>query len=257
VTEAPRGAASASIATVELSEIVPFPDVGRIFETALLPGVADAAPSGRVRMDGVARWVQDLAYADVYDADVADESAWVVRRMRISVERFPRFGDNVRALTFCSGYGRLWAERRVRFESESGLVEVTGIWVHLDPRTKMPTPLPESFDRLWRESALGRKVKARLKHPNPAGDEARSQWFFRASDADIAGHVNNAAYWEVLEEIVARGSEPESLDAEVEFREPAQPGTAVVLRGSDGMLWITAEDGRVHASVAFPDDRPG
>jgi hypothetical protein len=61
----------------------------------------------------------------------------------------------------------------------------------------------------------------------------------------------------VLEETLARGPEPESLDAEVEFREPAQPGTAVVLRENDGMLWIAAEDGRVHASVAFPDDRAG
>jgi acyl-ACP thioesterase len=60
--------------------------------------------------------------------------------------------------------------------------------------------------------------------------------------------VNNAAYWEPVEEHLG---EPESLDAEIEFREPAQPGPARVLRGRDGTSWITAEDGRVHASVVF------
>jgi acyl-ACP thioesterase len=237
---------------VELSEIVPVPEVGRVFRRTIRPGLADAAPSGRIRLDGLARWVQDLAYADVDDAQVADESVWVVRRMRIRVERFPRFGEDVQALTFCSGYGRLWAERRVDFESDSGRVEVTGVWVHVNPATRLPAPLPESFDRLWAESAQGRKVKARLRHPNPAGDERVGDWFFRRSDADIAEHVNNAAYWEPIEETLG---DPAAYDAEIEFREPAQPGNARILNG-DRVTWIAAEDGRVHASVVLGGGPP-
>ena len=252
-----RGAAesraSASIPPVELSEIVPVPGVGRIYEETFRVGLGDAAPSGRVRMDAIARWVQDLAYADVDDAGVVEQSAWVVRRMRIRAERFPRFGERVYGLTFCSGYGRLWAERRVRFETETGLVDVTGVWVHLNPQSRLPAPLPESFDDFYAQSAQGRKVKARLRHPNPTGDEPRTTWFFRATDADIAEHVNNAAYWEPLEELLAERPEPESLDAEIEFREPAQPGPALILNGENGALWITAEDGRIHASLAFPE----
>ena len=236
---------------MELSEIVPVPAVGRIFRRRLRPGLADAAPSGRIRLDGLARWVQDMAYADVEDAGVEDESVWVVRRMRFRVERFPRFGEDVEALTFCSGFGRLWAERRVDFESASGRVEVTGVWVHLKPSSGLPAPLPESFDRLWAESAQGRKVKARLRHPNPGGDEQATDWFFRRSDADIAAHVNNAAYWEAIEEDLG---DPEQVDAEIEFREPAQPGVARVLRGGDGTTWIAAADGRVHASIVFGAD---
>jgi acyl-ACP thioesterase len=233
---------------VELSEIVPVPDVGRVFRQTLRPGLADASPSGRVRLDGLARWVQDLAYADVDEAGVADEAVWVVRRMRLRVERFPRFGEDVHALTFCSGYGRLWAERRVDFESDAGRVQITGVWVHVNPKSGLPAPLPESFDRLWAESAQGRKVKARLRHPNPDGEEVPTPWFFRRSDADVADHVNNAAYWEPIEEFLG---DPDSVDVEIEYREPAQPGEAVILRGPGGATWITAGDGRVHASVVF------
>src|SRR5689334_4323670 len=92
VTGTRRAYPSASMQVVDLSEIVPVPPVGRVFERPVQVGVADAAPGGRVRMDAIARWVQDLAYADVIDAQVADESLWVVRRMRIRAERFPRFG---------------------------------------------------------------------------------------------------------------------------------------------------------------------
>jgi acyl-ACP thioesterase len=232
---------------VELSEIVPVPASGRIFEQQLRPGLADAAPSGRVRLDALARWVQDVAYADVEDAGVVDESAWVVRRMRIRAERFPRFADHVHARTWCSGVGRLWAERRVRFESESGVVDVAGVWVHLSPVTNLPVPLPPTFDRFYAESAGGRRVKARLRHPNPDGDEPATDWFFRRSDADVADHVNNAAYWEPVEEHLG---DPAEADLEVEFREPAQPGLVRLLRG-DRKLWIAAADGRLHASVMF------
>ena len=235
---------------VEFTEIVPLPPSGRVFEQRLRPGLADTAPSGRVRMDGLARWVQDLAYADIEDAGVADQSLWVVRRMRIYVERFPRFGEAIRGRTFCSGYSKLWAERRTRFEGENSLVEVAGLWVHLDPATQRPVPLPPSFDELYAPAAQGRSVKARLRHPPPSADATTTPWRFRAADADIADHVNNAAYWEPLEEVLATGAEPDALDAEIEFRDPAQPGDAMIVR-SDGSLWVTAPDGLVHASLLF------
>jgi acyl-ACP thioesterase len=230
-----------------MNEIVPVPEVGRVFEQALRPGLADAAPSGRVRLDALARWVQEIAFADVDDAGVLQQSAWVVRRMRIRVERFPQWGDHVQGRTFCSGYGRLWAERRVDFESENGRVEIAGVWVHLSPQTRLPVPLPPAFDDIYAPSAQGRKVKARLRHPNPSGDEPKREWFFRRSDTDVADHVNNAAYWEAIEE---RLGDPESFDGEIEFREPAQPGL-VEVRAGDGIVWIASADGRVHASVVF------
>ena len=37
----------------ELSELVPAPRGGRVFEREMLPGLADAAGSGRVRLDAI------------------------------------------------------------------------------------------------------------------------------------------------------------------------------------------------------------
>jgi len=51
---------------------------GRVFSLTRRPLLGDCAPSGRVRLDAIARWLQDVAYTDVEDAglhEVADDRA--------------------------------------------------------------------------------------------------------------------------------------------------------------------------------------
>jgi acyl-ACP thioesterase len=237
---------------VRLSELVAVPDRGRIFtEPPVRPGLADCAPTGRVRLDALARFVQDIAYADADDARLSRRAAWVVRRTRMRVERFPRFGERLELATFCSGLGRMWAERRTTVAGDAGgEVEVVSLWVHLDPLKGRPTPLTEEEIAMWGESTAGRKVTARLHHPSPDGTEDSVPWRFRATECDLADHINNAAYLQPLEEelIGGGGGEPESIDVEIEYRSPAQPGEMLVLREGP-RRWIIDPDGEVHASL--------
>ena len=112
-----------------------------------------------------------------------------------------------------------------------------------------PLRLGEEFQAVYGESAGSRKANFRLVHPDPPGDADRSPWCFRAADVDIAAHVNNAAYWEPVEELFAEAGEPSSADLEIEYREPAQPGDAEILR-SGPMMWIVGPGDAVHASIA-------
>jgi acyl-ACP thioesterase len=236
----------------EFDEIVPAPPVGRLFEQTQRPGLADAAPGGRVRLDALARWLQDVAHADVSDAGVGDRAVWVVRRARMQVARFPRFDELATLRTFSSGLGRMWAQRRTTVTTAAGaLVEAVALWVHLDPASGRPVPLTDEELELYRASSAGREIKARLRHPAPPPDgHARARpWSFRSTELDLAGHVNNAAYWSVLEEELLAGPEPEAIDVELEFRTPAQPGRFSVV--SDGARrWVVADGGEVHASFA-------
>ena len=77
----------------EPAELVAEPAAGRVFERALRPGIADALGDGRVRLDAIARWLQDVAYADLLDAGFEERGVWIVRRMRLRVESWPRFGE--------------------------------------------------------------------------------------------------------------------------------------------------------------------
>lgn len=237
-----------------LTEIVPPPEHGRMYSSWVKPGLADVAPSGRARLDALARWIQDVSYADMEDAGLAHLAVWVIRRMRISVARFPRFGERFKMETFCSGLGRMWAERRVTIAPEAGgegSVEAVTLWVHLDPSGERPTPLLPAEIDTFSEAASGRRVTARLRHPRPQDVVEERRWRFRHIDCDLASHVNNSAYFQPLEEELLSDStrEPDRLDVEIEFRSPAQPGEKLVL--SDGARrWIVG-DGETHASIVM------
>jgi acyl-ACP thioesterase len=212
------------------------------------PGIADSNAAGRCRLDAMARWLQDVAYADLVEAGFEGRGAWIVRRTRIRVERFPRFAENLRLRTFCSGFGRFSAERRTSITGDTAAVETVSLWVCLDPERGRPMRFPDDFRAVYEESAGGRDANVRLRHPDPPEDAERSAWHFRVAEMDPAGHINNSHYWVPLEEQLADGPEPESIDAEVEYRDPAMPGEAVVLRQGSSM-WIAGADGTINASV--------
>jgi acyl-ACP thioesterase len=212
------------------------------------PGIADADGAGRCRLDAMARWLQDVAYADVIDAGFAGQGAWIVRRTRIRVEAFPRFGEELRLRTFCSGIGRFSAERRTSIRGESAAVETVARWVCLDPERERPMRFPPDFISTYEASAAGREANVRRRHPDPPDDAERTTWTFRASEMDPARHINNSHYWAPLEEELAAGPEPERIDVEIEFRDPAMPGEVAVLRDGSSM-WIASPEGAIHASL--------
>jgi acyl-ACP thioesterase len=221
---------------------------GRVFEQSFRPGIADADGIGRCRLDAMARWLQDIAYTDLVDAGFEGRGAWIVRRTRIRVEAFPRFGEEISLRTFCSGIGRFSAERRTSIRGESAALETVALWVCLDPERGRPMRFPPEFISIYEESAGGRDANVRLRHPDPPEGAERSTWTFRASEMDPAGHINNSHYWTPLEEGLTAGPEPDRIDAEIEFRDPAMPGEVALLRDGTS-LWIASTDGAVHASI--------
>ena len=237
---------------------VPPPADGRVFRHPVAAGLADVAPSGRARLDAIARWLQDAALADVVDSGLDGGGVWVLRRLRLSVARFPRFGEALEVATFCSGTGALVAERRSTVRGGGGArgageaaVEAVALWVHLDPDGAHPRPLPDGFEAVYGATAAGRRVRARLRHPAAPPDGVPGRpWRFRAADLDLAGHVNNAVYWQVLEEELVPAGPLAGLDAEIEYRAAGGAGEASVA-AEDGMRWISADGGDVLATVCL------
>jgi acyl-ACP thioesterase len=120
-------------------------------------------------------------------------------------------------------------------------IEAVAIWVSVDPKTGAPIRLAPSFARIFGESASGRRVRARLSHDAPPDDAARRQWPLRFVDFDVVGHVNNAAYWAVLEEELARRRELRGeLRAEMEFAGGVERAPSVELAVTDGEDSISA-----------------
>jgi len=240
------------------SALVPRPSVGRVFEEARRVRLADVSPAGRLRLDAATRYLQDLSADDTADAALADAEAWVVRRTVIEVQQFPRYLEALELATWCSGIGSHYAERRISVVGEQGgVVEAATTWVHFDQATGRPKRVPEGFASLYGDAAGGRRIKARLVHDGlPDDGVERAPWPLRFSDFDVLDHVNNAAYWEAVEETLAAHRDLRApLRAELEHRSAVERHAAVERchrRDPDGTLrvWLVA-DGTVAASAVL------
>ena len=229
------------------------PASGRIHGHRRPVNLADASPRGRVRLDSLARMLQDVSDEDTTDAGFPPDEPWVVRRVDVAVAEFPVFRSTVEVSTWCSGIGGRWAERRVRIRGVDapGAVDAAVLWVHLDADGR-PARLPDRFDALYAEAARGRKVRARLQHdPVPEGAEGEP-FPLRSTDFDLMGHVNNAVSWEPVEDVLARRRIGAPMRVSVEHPRPIDPGArpqVVVRDAADGFdLWIT--DGGATCSSA-------
>ncbi len=232
----------------------------RVFEAGRPVRLGDADEHGRFRLDALARHLQDVATDDSNDSGMGEEPVfWVVRRAAIAIERWPRYLERVDYRTFCSGAGPRWAERRTSGRTGTGgHLEAAVLWAAVDSTNGRLALLSERFDRVWGNAA--RQVSARLLHPSPPSAAASRPWTIRATDLDVVGHVNNAAYWEAVEDELARclpGRIP--VAAECEHRLPMDLGDQVrvvsEVEGGTLRLWLVG-DGRVHASAFVTTEPP-
>jgi len=215
--------------------------------------LSDTASDGRLRLDAIGRYLQDVASDDAEDIGLGEET-WVMRRLDLDVTVLPRLADRVELTTWCTGTGPRWAERTTTLRSEGGAVDARALWIHVDPDTGAPAPLPRGFAEHYGESARGRKVSVRLAHGSPPPGLLPKPWTVRTVDLDILGHVNNAVYWVVLEELLQRsGRTPEHHHLELEFRGGLadEPASVLVAGEVDGELavWVLGEHGDVAATL--------
>lgn len=224
-------------------ELLPPPQVGRRFTAHRTVRLGDVDPSGELRLDAIARYLQDVASDDALSAGLPNALGWVVRRTLVRVVVPAVAGDTVELTTFCTGSGRSWAERRTTLRSDRGaLVDAVSLWVQVDVTTGRPARLGSEFAEIYGRAAAGRQVSSKLSLPGRPPDEATADgaWCFRRTDLDQFGHVNNAAQLAVLEERLAPGTRRGT--AEIEYLGPAEAGVAydVVLAGD--VRWLVPCD---------------
>lgn len=234
--------------------LVPLPAAGRRHAATRRVRLGDVSPGGRLRLDALARYLQDVASDDSADSGLLDAMAWVVRRTVVEVAQAPVFREELTLTTWCSGIGGRWAERRVTISGDAGgAVEAAALWVHVDAATGRPKRLTDQFHELYGEAAGGREVRAKLRHADPPPGAPRRPWPARFTDFDVLGHVNNAVYWAAVEEELARRRDLRApMRAELEHRQPLEVGhTADVVAVDDGdalAVWVVEADA-VHASA--------
>jgi acyl-ACP thioesterase len=256
-----QDASPAGSGSADAAAFLADPAAGRIFTTSRSVRSTDVTAAGRLRLDAIARYLQEAAEDDVLDAGWDEAQDWLLRRCVLTMRGYPGRGERVGLRTFCSGLGPRWAERTTTLSDENGdLIQAGAIWVAVSRLSGATAPLGAEFRRLFGPAAQGRKVSARLFHSTP--DLARSgrPWPVRACDFDTAGHVNNTIHWAAAEDaLVGRDWVP--AHAEIEYHQPILPGCEprLVTSRSPGQLevWLMAETGLLASVRLAPAAVPG
>jgi acyl-ACP thioesterase len=235
------------------------------FSSAQQVRLGDVTTQGRLRLDAVARYLQDIAVDDAAQAHLPDGRGWILRRMTFDIGRLPTIYEELVLETFPTGVGGRWAERTTTLVGIDGLnaertalksgvlVTAAAIWVYVRLDTGAPVALPPEFFVAYGEQVRERKVSARLIHPAPPAGEPRVEFPLRGTDFDVFGHVNNAIYWVPVEDFMAaHGSGRRPVNASIEFGTGIQPGerceVITMASETDAQMWFLVGD-EVRASI--------
>ena len=220
--------------------------VSRVFRAQRPVRLSDTDASGRLRLDAVARYLQDVASDDWVDAGFESHAhVWVVRKTWVEVAS-PFAGDErVELATWCSGVAGTSAARRSTVAGDrGGRIEAESVWIHLD-RSLRPLRLPREFHEVYGASAAGGEVPTRFTLPPPP-ELPGEPWALRATDVDRLGHVNNAVFWIPVEERFGA----RVRRARLEYRKPVDLSDDVRVVATENALWLTVE-GEVRSAAAL------
>ncbi|MEV0298299.1 acyl-ACP thioesterase domain-containing protein [Nocardia sp. NPDC050710] len=232
-----------------------LPTTGTPFQTGWPVRYGDIDRHQRVRLDAVARYLQDIGFEHLDAVEDGDtHRGWVVRRTVIDVLKPIEFGEHVTLRRWCSALSNRWCNMRVQIcGSGGGLIETEGFLIHFGTETGMPARMSDRFMAPMMAATTEHRLrwKAVLTDPLPAADEAgvdELRFPLRVADIDLLDHVNNAVYLGAVEERLAAYPDltAGAHRVVIEYAKPLQAGEEVRLvgrrTGSALDIWIAVAD---------------
>lgn len=191
------------------------------FVTSYRVRTGDVDQQAKLRLDSVARYLQDVAYDNLEASGFArTDPFWIVRRTVIDVIEPISWPGTVTAQRWCAALSTRWANMRVRITSQhetnklnpneraAGLVETEAFWINVNQQG-LPTRISDGgFDSLASMTDVHR-LRWQAMNPStlPSTDGAGARrdrvHVLRSTDFDPLKHLNNAAYWAVVEDELA------------------------------------------------------
>lgn len=231
------------------------PDRGPVFVRTRPVRTGDIDVTKRVRLDSIARYLQDIGNDNIEAVGAIDtHPLWIVRRTVVDVIRPAVWPEHLTMTRWCSGFSTRWANMRVRFDGSNGaLMETEGFWIHISAESGMPTRMSDEFMAPLEESTDERRLKWKRvlteNAPAPDAPGVVDRLFpLRASDIDPFDHVNNAVYWQAVEEVTRLRTDLRAVPhrALIEYLAPVVSDDKVVLRsrvdGNTVTVWFVVDD---------------
>lgn len=171
--------------------------MSRVFKAKRRVRVGDCDVHGNLRIDAVARYLQDVGFDDTNDLGLGDGGIWVARSIEIvaiSKDNWPTRNQVVELETYCGGVGKVVAQRNVNiFNDGVKSIETKTLWVSLDQDANL-SPIPTWLKDVYSNAeSVSSKRQLSLK---PKGESI--DFPLRQTDLDINNHANNSLAFDAL-----------------------------------------------------------
>ncbi|MBD0861068.1 acyl-ACP thioesterase [Gordonia sp. zg691] len=240
----------------------PLPDRkpgSQFYEVGYRVRTGDVDQDMRVRLDAVARYLQDVANDNIEATDFGHtDPFWIVRRTIIDVIVPFTWPAAVTAQRWCGALSTRWTNMRVRLIAEhetnrfnpdprpTGLIETEAFWINVNEQG-VPSRLSDEAFSMLSSMTDEHRLRWRSMNPEkaPAPEEINSpdrEHVLRITDFDPFKHLNNAAYLEAVEDELVE--HPDLTDGPhrvvIEYLRPIVPGTRLIVRRvrSDDQLTV-------------------
>lgn len=247
----------------------------RFFEANYRVRTGDIDQEMRLRLDGLSRYLQDIANDNIEVTDFhTSDPFWIVRRTVIDVIRPISWPGDVKLQRWCGSLSTRWTNMRVRVTSthetnrfnperrEDGLIETEAFWINVNDQG-MPSRLSDAALEMLGQSALEHRLKWKsmntAKAPEAPGTDR--DHVLRATDFDPFKHLNNAAYWAAVEDELL--DHPDLVEgphrAVIEYLRAIAPGSTVTIKrervGDQLRMWLIVGE-QVAATVTITKRPP-
>lgn len=186
--------------------LAPLPQEGMGFASAWPVRAGDVDPYNRLRFDAVGRYLQDIAWEELHQTVLHHtDPNWIVRRTVIDVIRPILWPDRVQLLRWCSSMSTRWTNMRVRVTSDNGgLIETEGFWINISESNNRPARISDEGLNYLAQTTAEQRLRWRpyLSDTTPPESDTDLPFPVRATDIDQYNHVNNACYWQAVEQFL-------------------------------------------------------
>ena len=233
-----------------------LPGSGYVYRTAWRLATSDIDEHMRLRLDGAARYIQEVGAEHLADADLADiHPHWVVLRTVIDVIQPIELPNEITFHRWCSGISTRWCNMRVRLDgSDGGRIDTEGFWLCVNKDTLTPSRLSDDCFARFASTTDNHRLKWDPWLKGQAPDGLRTPFPLRRTDIDLFQHVNNANYWHGVHEILHHAPDIAAAPyrAVLEYRSPIKIGEAVTIHSElhgDGIRMHFVVDDEVRAAA--------
>ncbi len=220
----------------------------RFFSETYRVRTGDIDQEMRVRIDALARYLQDAANDNIAPMEYADtDPFWIVRRTVIDVLEPITWPSDFVAERWCGALSTRWTDMRVRLRAQSqtnrfnpdprpnGLVETAAFWINVNEQG-MPSRISDDMYEFLTTMTDEHRLRWRAMNPEaPAAEDLDlpdREHILRITDFDPFKHLNNAAYLAAVEDELV--GHPDLLDVPhrmvIEYLRPITPGTPITVR---------------------------